>query len=282
MLEKIQSGWSNLRYSSLFPWIVAMCVLGFMAVGLFFLDRSITKPNLVQDKKVEIRQTLLKNFDSAINLEKISNSPALYGHLYQVPQGEKSDKIVFLTTNLNLTTSESILQSQNKFLPDTVYPYKENTVIVNQIRDSFLLDLSTGKSTLFPDSVYSLTPADFGSKYVFIQKKEKGIDIKEAKNIELTDAKVLATIDFTQYEPTIFQLQIFNNKLFLLSSTFDQNIENIKIYSISGGKINPKIDLKNVVSKKFGFDKMLITTKDETIKNQILSFKNVDKPVLFE
>jgi hypothetical protein len=272
MFTKIQQKWSDLRYSSMFPWFVAMIIFSFIAGGLFFFDRYITsqRPPRTVNTNLNTKISLAKNFEKSANLIKVSSTPAIYDYLLQ----DSNKNIVFLTQDLKVTSTAGVIQSKEDFLPDSWQMINDQKVLINQNKLSFIVNLQNGSTESLPDSIYSLTrlPND---DYLFIQKKEKGITIKNSKGLDFTNPKTIATQDFAKFEPDKLEIRVINSQPFLFNyTTKSDSSELIRIYSITD-KLEKVLELDNVVYKNFSetgviFSKM---ENDNILDNKLLDFE---------
>ena len=279
MFEKIKNKWADIRYSSMFPWIVALTILGVLSVGLFALDRSIPKnKNKIVEVVSEIKPSLAKNFDNAVNLEKVSASPAIFGSLISDSKGQ----YVFVNKDLKLMTSTGVIQSQDKFLPDGMQMISDDKVLINQSNNSYIVNLKDGKTEILPDSMSWLNQLSNGD-FVFIQKRDNGIAIKTSKGLDFTNPDTIGSLEFSQFKPDKLEIRVFNEQPFLLNTVYkDNKLENTKIYSITN-KLAKVAEVNNIAYQSIGTNQMLISTKDgEAIDNKIVSFEFGQAPKIVD
>jgi hypothetical protein len=272
MLNNLEQKWADLRYNSMFPWLVTLLVLGVLASGLFIADRFIFKPKSkeqIVQLDPNLKPSLAKNFDVATNLEKVSPTPAIYGYLLQNEKGN----LVFLNKELKITSSEGVLQSQDKFLPDSWQLIDDKKVLINQSTSSYIVNLEDGKTENIPNSIQSMVKLA-NDDYIFIQKRDKSIAIKTSKGLDFGNPKTIDTQEFSKFEPDRLEIRLFNNQPFLLNYTNKPNsAELIRIYSITN-KLEKVAEIDNVVYKNFSNRRMLISLKDgeDLIDNKFIDF----------
>ncbi len=272
MLNNLEQKWADLRYNSMFPWLIAVVVLGFLAGGLFVADRFVFKPKpkvQIIQANPNLKPSLAKNFDIAANLEKVSPTPAIYGHLLQNSKGN----LIFLNKELKITTSEGVIQSQDKFLPDSWQMIDDKKVLINQGINSYIVNLEDGKSENIPKSIQSIVKLA-NDDYIFIQKRDRSIALKTSKGLDFSNPKTIDTQDFDKFEPDRLEIRLFNNQPFLLNYTNRPNsTELIRIYSITT-KLEKVAEIDNIAYKNFGDNKMLISIKEgeSLIDNKFIDF----------
>jgi hypothetical protein len=271
-MQEIKNFWTDLRYSKMFPWIIAVIVLGAISFGLFLLDRgsartinNIKKPTITQE-------TLTKNFDKSTDLVKVSQTKTLYGFLHK----SSDDKEVFLTKDGFITSTDSIIQSKNIFAPQTAFNLVDGRVMINQDTESAILDLKTGEKTSLPSSITFVTQV--GTKFWFLQTNKNSYNIQESANEDLSKPKTIATFAMPETDYLPPQMRIFNNQVYILLSKITETGENLSIYSVTNGKVIPKLEIPSIAYKNYGYDKILVTSKTPTsYDNSYISFRNPEK-----
>jgi hypothetical protein len=273
MLDKIRQAWTDFRYGSFFGWTVAAVVLGVLAFGLFLLDQARPKPApVVPQTTQQPTNSFVKNFASAANLERISSTEINPGFL----NFNSENKPIITTSELKITLANSVFQSKDSFLPTTSYYLNSNKLLINQNQNSFILDMNTGNTEALPESIYSVAKVS-EDKYVYIQKREKGIAVKEAQDLSFAQVKTVGEQEFSKFTPDDLEVRVLNGKPFLFSSFEENNNSKLTIYAI-GDKLEKKLEVQNVFASTFGFDKVLLSTTDgNAIDNQILLFGSSDK-----
>jgi hypothetical protein len=276
----------DLRYNSMFPWIVAMIVMIAIVIGLFVFDRATKKP---VPKKVDsvskAPKSYLKNFETAVNLEKVSDSGAIQGPVLFAP----NDEIIFTTQDQTITSNKTVLQTKEKFDPISMFMADEKNTIINQVDSSYQVVLPEFKTASLPSSIYSvvplLNPQTQKNEFYYLQKREKSVTIKTASDLSFGDSKTITNIEFSVFRPDRLEIKMFKSVPYLASQTYsDTGRETLRIYKI-GTTLEKKLELTNVKSIHYSVDKILLNIETDTNNGintefKIIDFANPDKPVL--
>lgn len=273
MLENLKQTWTDFRYSSFFWPVVGVVVLGSVAFGLFILTALQPKSAVAPVVQKPAKVSLTKNFDSASNLERVSQTevnPYFFGFTSE-------GKPIYTNKDFKITVADSVFQSNTSYLPSSYFYIEPNKILINQDRTSSILDLSTGNSEALAESIYGVTQVA-PDRYLFIQKRDNGIAIKEAKDLNFSDVQTLGTQDFTLFTPDNLEIRAFNNKPYLISTSVSDQGSKLTIYSIEGDKLIKKSEIDNVYAKTFGFDKLFVTRyQANLVSNEIVTFSSSDK-----
>jgi hypothetical protein len=277
---------SDLRYNSMFPWIVAMFVMITIVVGLFVIDRTTKKPIPKKaDTILQAPKSYIKNFENATNLEKVSDSGAIQGPVLF----GNNDEIIFTTQDQTITSNKTVLQTKEKFDPTSMFLADEKNAIVNHTDSSYQVVLPEFKTASLPSSIYSVVPLlntqTQKNEFYYLQKREKSVTIKTASDLTFGDSKTITNIEFSVFRPDRLEIKMFKSVPYLVSQTYsDTGRETFRIYKI-GPTLEKKLELSNVKSVQYSTDKLLLNIESDTNNGvntefKIIDFAQPDKPVL--
>ena len=281
MSEKIKNLWEKFTSKPIYLVIIGLGLAMTVSV-LFYVNRNRTV-SIIQNNpaaQVGAKPSLVKNFADAANLVKISDTPALSNQLFFF--GENADsKPSFISQNANFVQAGNVLQSKKLFVPDTIYDLGNNGILINQGRESYKLDNTDGNSVLLASNIFSITPLN--GKYFFIQNRDDAYVIKRSNELILSDPETLTNIPkSTLGNPDFISLRLFNDVPYLITTKVTSaGFENISIYRF-GKELDKKLEIPNVYSQKYGYNKLLISSLDAAkISNtQLIDFSNPDKPIV--
>jgi hypothetical protein len=262
MPENISQWWENFRYTQAFKYTVILVVMGSICFALIianlYLKPSDSGVSSVNPDK-STKPSLLKNFADSNNLTKIADTQAKYGYLYFF-----DNKLTYLTQDLRIIQAGGILQSKSAFIPNTVYNLGDDKLLVNQKDSSTTLNTKDGLDLPFSESIFSITPLN--DKYFFIQKRLNSFALKRASNLDFTDAKTILEVTNSQLgNPDSIQIRLFGNIPYLVTSVVNSsNLEDINFYRFSDQGLDKKLGFKNVISKLYEVDKVLISVQNDT------------------
>jgi hypothetical protein len=281
MSENIKNLWEKITSKPIYLVIIGLALA--MVVSILFYANSNRQVNVVQSDptaQTGIKPSLVKNFSEAANLVKVSDTPALSSQLYFF--GDDADvKPSFISQNANFVQTGNVLQSKKLFVPDTVYDLGNNSLLINQGKESYKLDNTDGNSILLASNIFSITPLN--GKFFFIQNRDDAYVIKRSVELILSDPETLINIPKTELgNPDFVSLRLFNDVPYLVTTKVTSaGFENISIYRF-GKQLDKKIEIPNVYSQKYGYNKLLISSLDAAkISNtQLIDFANPDKPIV--
>jgi hypothetical protein len=280
MSEKIKNIWSSFISSKAYIFVIAIVILSLL---IFFLASAnqqklfVTSPATIDSKS---KTTLVNNFVEASNLVKISDTPSKSNQLYFF--GDNADiKPVFISKSAKFVEAGNVLQSKKLFIPDTVYDLGNNSLLINQLKESYKFDTTDGNSVLLANSIFSITPLN--GKYFFIQERASEYVIKRSNDLILSDPETLTFIPKSEIgDPDLLQIRLFNDVPYLWTSNINEDgFFDVTFYRF-GKTLEKKLDIKNVYSEKYGYNKALLSSLDSAnISNtQLIDFTNPDKPLI--
>jgi hypothetical protein len=281
MSENIKNLWEKITSKPIYLVIIGLMLATIVSV-LFYLNSN-RKVNVVQSDSATqtgAKPSLVKNFADAANLVKVSDTPALSSQLFFF--GEESDsKPSFISQNANFVQTGNVLQSKKLFVPDTIYDLGNNSILINQGKESYKLDNTDGNSVLLASNIFSITPLN--GKYFFIQNREDEYVIKRSPELILSDPETLTIIPKTELgEPDFISLRLLNDVPYLVTSKVTSDgFEDLTIYRF-GKILDKKLEIPNVYSQKYGYNKLLISSLDaaKNSNTQLIDFTNPDKPIV--
>lgn len=281
MSEKIKNLWENITSKPIYLVVIGL-VLSMLVSVLFYVNKNRVVTNIEVDQTLQAgaKPSLTKNFENAANLVKVSDTAALTNQLYFF--GNESEiKPSFISQNATFIQTGNVLQSKKLFVPDTVYDLGNNNLLINQDKKSYKLDNNDGNSVLLASNIFSITPLN--GKYFFIQNRDDAYVIKRSSELVLSDPETIINISKAEIgNPDFIMLRLFNDVPYLFSTKVNSGgFENISIYRF-GKTLDKKVEIANVYSQKYAYNKMLISSLDSTkISNtQLIDFSNPDKPIL--
>jgi hypothetical protein len=281
MSENIKNLWEKITSKPIYLVIIGLGLAMIVSV-LFYVNKN-RVVNVVQNyptAQTATNPSLVKNFSDAANLVKISDTPALSSQLFFF--GDDADsKPSFISQNANFVQTGNVLQSKKLFVPDTIYDLGNNSILINQGKESYKLDNSDGNSVLLASNIFSITPLN--GKFFFIQNRDDAYVIKRSGELILSDPETLINIPKTTLgNPDFISLRLFNDVPYLVTTKVTTaGFENISIYRF-GKELDKKLEIPNVYSQKYGYNKLLISSLDAAkISNtQLIDFANPDKPIV--
>lgn len=281
MSENIKNLWEKITSKPIYLIIIGLSLA--MVVSILFYVNNNRRINVVQTDltaQTGTKPSLVKNFADAANLIKVSDTPALSSQLYFF--GEDANvKPSFISQNANFVQTGNVLQSKKLFVPDTIYDLGNNSILINQGKESYKLDNSDGNSVLLASNIFSITPLN--GKFFFIQNRDDSYVIKRSGELILSDPETLINLPkATLGNPDFISLRLFNDVPYLVTTKVTTaGFENISIYRF-GKELDKKLEIPNVYSQKYGYNKLLISSLDAAkISNtQLIDFANPDKPIV--
>jgi hypothetical protein len=281
MSEKIKNLWENITSKPIYLVVIGLALAMVVSV-LFYVNKNRVVDVVQNDPAAQAstKASLVKNFSEAANLVKVSDTPALSSQLFFF--GDDADsKPSFISQNANFVQTGNVLQSKKLFVPDTIYDLGNNNILINQGEESYKLDNTDGNSVLLASNIFSITPLN--GKFFFIQNRDDAYVIKRSAELILSDPETLIIIPKTTLgNPDFISLRLFNDVPYLVTTKVTTaGFENISIYRF-GKELDKKLEIPNVYSVKYGYNKLLISSLDAAkISNtQLIDFANPDKPIV--
>jgi hypothetical protein len=130
-------------------------------------------------------------------------------------------------------------------------------------------------------NIFSITPLN--GKFFFIQNRDDAYVIKRSAELILSDPETLVNIPKNELgNPDFISLRLFSDVPYLVTTKVTSaGFENISIYRF-GKELDKKLEIPNVYSQKYGYNKLLISSLDsaKTSNTQLIDFANPDKPIV--
>jgi hypothetical protein len=280
MSENIKNIWSGFISSKAYIFVIIVAVLSAIIFFLASANQQKIASTSISITDPQTKTTLINNFAEANNLVKISDTPSISNQLYFF--GNNADtKPVFISKSAKFVETGNVLQSKKLFVPDTVYDLGNNSLLINQLKESYKLDVTDGNSVLLANSIFSITPLN--GKYFFIQARDGEYVIKRSNELTLSDPETILVIPQGQIgNPDLVQIRLFNDVPYLWTSNINSNGYNDVTFYRFGKTLDKKLELTNVYSEKYGYNKALFTFLDNSkISNtQLIDFTNPDRPLI--
>ena len=281
MSEKIKNLWEKFTSKPIYLLVIGLG-LAMIVSALFYVNRNRNVSVIQSDPtpQADVKPSLVKNFGDAANLVKVSDTPALSSQLFFF--GEQADvKPSYISQNANFVQTGNVLQSKKLFVPDTIYDLGNNSILINQGKESYKLDNTDGNSVLLASNIFSITPLN--GKFFFIQNRDDAFVIKRSPELILSDPETLTIIPKSQLgEPDFISLRLFNDVPYLVTSKVTSGgFEDLRIYRF-GKVLDKKLEIPNVYSQKYGYNKLLVSSLDaaKISNSRLIDFGNPDKPIV--
>lgn len=280
MSEKIKNFWENITRKPLYLIVVGLVLALFTGILFYINQNRAIDLSINQSVPTISKPSLIKNFTEAASLIKISDTPAMGNQLYFFGS-DLETKPFFISQTANFVQTGNVLQSKKLFVPDTVYDIGNNNLIINQDKKSYKLDTSDGNSVLLASNIFGITPLN--GKYFFIQNRENQYVIKRSAQLALSDPETIINIFKADIDnPDFVTIRLLGDVPYLVTTKItDGGFQKIIIYRF-GKELSKRIEIPNVYSQKYGYNKLLISSIDASkISNtQLIDFINPDRPVV--
>jgi hypothetical protein len=281
MSENIKNFWEKLTSKPIYLVIIGLMLATIVSV-LFYVNSN-RKVNVVQSDpaaQAVVKPSLVKNFAEDANLVKVSDTAAMGNQLYFFGENAEA-KPTFISQTANLIQTGNVLQSKKLFVPSTVYDLDNNNLLINQDKKSYKLDNTDGNSVLLASNIFSITPLN--GKFFFIQNRDDEYVIKRSAELILSDPETLTIVPKVELgNPDFISLRLFNDVPYLVTTKINSlGYNNVTIYRF-GKILDKKLEIQNVYSEKYGYNKLLVSSLDAAkISNtQLIDFANPDKPIV--
>jgi hypothetical protein len=279
MSDNLKYLWSSFVSSKAYIYLIVVILLGGLVFFLAMTNQQRINGGVTLTSNSSIaNQTLVKGFEEAGNLIKISDTPALANQLYFF--GDTPDtKPLFISKSAKFVETGNVLQSKTLFVADTAYDLGKNNILINQGKESYKLDSGDGNSVLLANSIFGITPLN--GKFFFIQNRDTDYAIKRSTTLDLADPETIITFSKSQIgDPDMVELRLFNDVPYLVTSAINQTgNRDIVVYRF-GKTLEKKLEIANVFSVNYGYSKLLISSLDSAkiINTQLIDFVNPEKP----
>ena len=135
MSENIKNLWEKITSKPIYLVVIGLGLA--MIVSVLFYVNSGRTASVVQtspNAQTTPKPSLVKNFEDAANLVKVSDTPALSSQLFFF--GDEADsKPSFISQSANFVQTGNVLQSKKLFVPDTIYDLDNNSILINDGKD---------------------------------------------------------------------------------------------------------------------------------------------------
>ncbi|MEM1312821.1 MAG: hypothetical protein AAGF07_05160 [Patescibacteria group bacterium] len=271
MLERIRywlSSSSTDKKKVIFWIVIALVIFLVVVIAAFntFSDQSSQVPD-IDNNRFEPEVTL-SNFESATNLEQVSNAEVgLARQVFFIPGG----KIGFFNRNFKLNIDNQEVALSPSFFPNQVYSSPSGIIINSDTFSTFYLN--TGEFQNFTSDIQQITPYqipdDLGIDtipgYLFLRKDQNTYTVQQSTSNDLEQSlKTVATFNLPKGFTDV-ELKIISNQIYIVMYGYSNEGTNIRLAKLDGASIQQVQSLSSVQSIIFGPDKVLYTIPSDNL-----------------